>query len=259
MRLLSLYTIVGIVFLYAPIVLLLVFSLNDSIYVVFPLKGFTWNWYRQLFSNADIFVSFTNSLRVALVSALTATTLATLAAKAVTRYKFRGRGVSVSLLMLPMIIPEIVLGTSLLILLMNWGLNLSLLTVTIGHIVVCTPFALAVMISRFAGFDKSLEEASLDLGESGLGTFFRVTLPLVWPGIVSSLLLCFLISFDDFVTSFFLIGTEKTLPLHIWSQMRFARKLPEVLALGSCVFVASLVVLTIAERLRRMGEFAKET
>jgi len=259
MRLLSLYTIVGIVFLYTPIVLLLVFSFNDSIYVAFPLKGFTWNWYRQLFSNADIFVSFTNSLRVALVSSLAATTLATLAAKAVTRYKFRSRGVSVSLLMLPMIIPEIVLGTSLLILLLNWGLNLSLLTVTIGHIVVCTPFALAVMISRFAGFDKSLEEASLDLGESALATFFRVTLPMVWPGIVSSLLLCFLISFDDFVTSFFLIGTEKTLPLHIWSQMRFARKLPEVLALGSCVFVASLVVLTIAERLRRKGEFAKET
>ena len=157
-----------------------------------------------------------------------------------------------------MIIPEIVLGTSLLILLLNWGFNLSLLTVTIGHIVVCTPFALAVMISRFAGFDQSLEEASLDLGESAWGTFLRVTLPLVWPGIVSSLMLCFLISFDDFVTSFFLIGTEKTLPLHIWSQMRFARKLPEVLALGSCVFVTSLVVLTVAERLRRKGEFTKE-
>jgi spermidine/putrescine transport system permease protein len=117
---------------------------------------------------------------------------------------------------------------------------------------------MAVMISRFAGFDKSYEEASLDLGESGLGTFFRVTLPMVWPGIVSSLLLCFLISFDDFVISFFLIGTEKTLPLHIWSQMRLAFKLPEVIALGSCVFVASLVVLTIAERLRRKGVLAKE-
>jgi len=258
MRLLPIYTIIGTIFLYAPIVLLLVFSFNDSIYVAFPLKGFTWTWYRQLFSNPDIFVSFGNSLRVALVSALTATTLATLAAKAVTRYQFAGRAASVSLLMLPMVIPEIVLGTSLLMLLMNWGLSLSLVTVTIGHIVVCTPFALGVMISRFAGFDKSLEEASFDLGESGLGTFFRVTLPLVWPGIVSSLMLCFLISFDDFVISFFLIGTEKTLPLHIWSQMRFAKKLPEVLALGSCIFVSSLIVLTIAERLRRKGALTQE-
>jgi len=96
-----------------------------------------------------------------------------------------------------MIIPEIVLGTALLILLMGWGLSLSLRTVTIGHIVVCTPFALGVMIARFAGFDKSLEEASLDLGESGLATFFRVTLPLVWPGIVSSLLLCFLFEYRN--------------------------------------------------------------
>ena len=258
MTLLSIYTIASIIFIYAPIVLLLVFSFNDSIYVAFPLKDFTWNWYQQLFNNSDIFVSFTNSLKVASLASLIATSLAVLAAKSVTRYQFRGKAPAVSLLMLPMVIPEIVLGTSLLVLLMNSGFTLSLMTVTIGHIVLCTPFALGVMISRFTGFDQSLEEASFDLGEGVIGTFFRVTLPNIWPGIVASFLMCFLLSFDDFVISFFLIGTEKTLPLHIWSQMRFAKKLPEVLALGSCIFVGSLVVLTIAERLRRRGASQKE-
>ena len=109
------------------------------------------------------------------------------------------------------------------------------------------------MLQRFAGFDPSLEEASLDLGENAIGTFRRVTLPLVMPGILASLLLCFLISFDEFLLAFFLAGTDQTLPVFMYSQLRFPKKLPEVLALGTCIISASIVLLVIAELLRRRG------
>jgi spermidine/putrescine transport system permease protein len=115
------------------------------------------------------------------------------------------------------------------------------------------PFALAVLLSRFDGFDKSLEEASLDLGESGWMTFWRVTFPLVMPGVISSLLLSFIVSFDDFLIAFFVSGTQPTLPVFIWSQLRFPARLPGVLALGALILVASCVLVVFAEWMRRRG------
>jgi spermidine/putrescine transport system permease protein len=113
------------------------------------------------------------------------------------------------------------------------------------------PFSIAVLSSSFEGFDRSLEEASLDLGEGPAGTFFRVTLPIVAPGILSSLLITFTISLDEFIVAFFLTGTESTLPIYIWSQLRFTAKLPHVLALGSVLLLASFVLLSVAEVLRQ--------
>jgi spermidine/putrescine transport system permease protein len=113
------------------------------------------------------------------------------------------------------------------------------------------PFSIAVLSSSFEGFDRSLEEASLDLGEGPGATFFRVTLPIVAPGILSSLLITFTISLDEFIVAFFLSGTEPTLPLYIWSQLRFTAKLPDVLALGSILLLASFVLLSVGEVLRR--------
>jgi spermidine/putrescine transport system permease protein len=248
------YVIAGVLLLYAPIAILFLFSFNQTQYLAFPITGFTLDWYARMSENAGLFTSLNNSLQVGWVASAAATMLGLLGAKATTRYRFPGRAGSVGLIMAPLVIPEIILGTSLLAFLLAAGFSLSLLTVTLGHILICTPYAFAIMTSRFAGFDASLEEASLDLGENAIGTFRRVTLPLVMPGILASLLLCFLISFDEFLLAFFLAGTDQTLPVFMYSQLRFPKKLPEVLALGACIIAASIVLLVIAELLRRRGD-----
>ncbi|HXV25885.1 MAG TPA: ABC transporter permease [Alphaproteobacteria bacterium] len=250
---LAAYAVSGVLLLYAPIALLLLFSFNESHYLVFPMKGLTLDWYRRMAGNTGLFSALRNSLEVAAVASIAATMLGLLGAKAVTRYRFPGRAASIGLVMAPLVIPEIVLGTSLLAFLLAAGLNLSLGTVMLGHVLLCAPFAFAVLSSRFAGFDPSLEEASLDLGENGLATFVRVTTPLVLPGIIASLLLCFLISFDEFLIAFFLAGTDQTLPIFMYSQLRFPKKLPEVLALGTCVILSSIALIILAELLRRRG------
>ena len=121
----------------------------------------------------------------------------------------------------------------------------------LGHVLICVPYSMTVLTSGFEGFDRSLEEASADLGESAFGTFRRVTLPMVAPAIISSLLVSFTISLDEFIIAFFLTGTEATLPIYIWGQLRFASKLPGVLALGTLLLAASFLLMTIAEILRR--------
>ena len=156
--------------------------------------------------------------------------------------------------MAPLVLPEIIVAVSLLLVLLQLGLSLSLFTVVLGHVLICIPYSVTVLISGFEGFDRSLEEASADLGETAFGTFRRVTLPMVAPAIISSLLVSFTISLDEFIMAFFLTGTDATLPVYIWGQLRFAAKLPSVLALGSLLLVGSFVLLTVAEILRRRAE-----
>ncbi len=254
---LAAYAVAGVAALYAPIAVLFLFSFNETHQLAFPIKGLSLDWYRRMTANAGLFAALTNSLQVAVVASIVATLLGVLGAKAATRYRFPGRAATIGFTMAPLVIPEIILGTSLLAFLLAAGFKLSLGTVALGHILLCTPFAFSVMASRFAGFDPTLEEASLDLGESALGTFLRVTLPLVLPGIIASLLLCFLISFDEFLIAFFLAGTDQTLPIFMYSQLRFPKKLPEVLALGVCIITASIALLVAAELLRRRGAAAK--
>ena len=140
--------------------------------------------------------------------------------------------------MLPLVIPGIIVASSMLVLFINLGLQPSLTAIIVGHVFLALPFAVSILKSSFDQFDQSLEEASYDLGETVLGTFRRVTLPVVAPGIVSSLLVTFTVSFDEFVLAFFLAGNQPTLPVYIWSQIRFPAKLPNVLALGSLLLVA---------------------
>jgi spermidine/putrescine transport system permease protein len=175
------------------------------------------------------------------------------AARALTRYRLRGGGLALSFVSLPLFIPDIVLGISLLILVDALGIPLSLLSVIAGHVLVCVPFATAVLISRLEGFDIGLEEASRDLGENAWMTFLRVTLPLALPGIVASLLLSFIVSFDEFLIAYFLAGTDATLPIYIWSELRFPAKLPVVLALGAAILVATCGIVLLAEWVRNFG------
>jgi spermidine/putrescine transport system permease protein len=245
------YALLALAVLYAPIAFLLLFSFNDSIYIAFPIRGFTLKWYAALAENGPLFEALLASLKVGVAASLAATLLAILGAKAATRYRMRGKAAIVAVILSPMVVPEVVLGTALLSFMLGIGLSPSLINVALGHVLVAAPFAFAVLSSRFEGFDPSLEEASLDLGETGFGTFWRVTLPLIMPGVISSLLLCFLISFDEFLMAFFLSGTEPTLPIYMFSQLRFPQKLPGVLSLGACIIVASIVLIVLAEWLRR--------
>jgi spermidine/putrescine transport system permease protein len=123
----------------------------------------------------------------------------------------------------------------------------------LGHLLICAPFSLAVLVARFEGFDPNLEEASADLGEDRWMTFWRVTFPLMLPGIIASLLLTFITSFDEFLVAYFLSGTQATLPVYIWSQLRFPARLPMVLALGTIILCVSVVLVVLAEKLRNQG------
>jgi len=243
-----------VIFLYLPILLLPIFSVNPSPIPQFPLTGFTMKWYQDLPKTPALLDAAWNSLVVGIAAAILSTVLGICAARAVTRYRFPGRRSIQGLIMAPLVLPEIIIAISMLLILLSLGLSLSLFTVVLGHVLICIPYSITVLISGFEGFDRSLEEASADLGETAFGTFRRVTLPMVAPAIISSLLVSFTISLDEFIMAFFLAGTEATLPVYIWGQLRFAAKLPSVLALGTLMLAASILMLTFAEVLRRRAE-----
>lgn len=251
---LPVYVAVYFLFLYLPILLLPVFSFNNAATTTFPLAGFTTKWYGSLAGNSVMMEAAWNSLVVGISVSLLSTILGICAARAITRYRFRGQRAATGLIMAPLFLPEIIVAVSLLMIVLAMGVELSLFTVILGQTVFCVPYAMSVLVSGFEGFDRSLEEASYDLGETAIGTFRRVTLPVVAPAIVSSLLVTFTISLDEFILAFFLSGTEPTLPVYIWGQLRFAAKLPGVLALGTIMLVASILMLTLAEILRRRAE-----
>lgn len=247
------YSVLYLLFIYLPVLFLPLFSFNDGIYVAFPLKGFTTRWYAEMVGNEALLQALKNSLMVGGTVAVIATVLGTLAARAFTRYRFAGRKPLFGIIVIPLVVPGIILGIALLVMSNRIGVELSLFTIGASHLLITTPFATLIMISRLEGFDPNLEEASQDLGETGWMTFWRVTFPLALPGIVASLLLSFTESFDEFILAFFLSGTEATLPLYIWGQLRFPARLPMVLALGTAILVASFVVIAFAEWARRRG------
>lgn len=245
------YAVLYLVFLYLPVLLLPLFSFNDGTIVAFPIKGWTLEWYRQLGDQDTLIQALLNSLLVGIVTALMATSMGLFAARAYVRYRFRAKEVSEGIVMLPLVVPGIIVASSMLVLFISMGLKPSLSAVILGHTFLALPFSVSIMKSAFDDFDASLEEAAFDLGSSVFETFRRVTLPIVAPGIVSSFLVTFTVSFDEFVLAFFLSGNQPTLPVYIWSQIRFPAKLPNTLALGSLLLLASVMLLVIAEFFRR--------
>lgn len=247
------YTFVYLVFLYAPIVLLPLFAFNNGTIIAFPLSGFTTKWFTELAHIPALHDAVKNSLIIAVSSAILATTLGLFAARAVTRYEFPGRQGILGFIMLPLVLPEVIVAVSLLVMLLALGMPLSFWTVILGHVLICTPFAIAILSSALQSLDRSLEEAAYDLGESRWSTFRLITMPLVMPGIVASLLITFTISLDEFIIAYFLTGSEPTLPVYIFSQFRFPAKVPVVMALGTILVVLSVLLLTFAEFFRRRG------
>ena len=253
-NLLLTYTLIYFGFLYIPVLFLPIFSFNDANYMSFPLSGFTTEHYEEMWSKRNLHNALWASIKVGVVASVIGTTIALFAAKAFARYKFRGQNISYGAIMIPFLIPEIILAVAILVIWLSLGVKLGLVPVTIGHTLFVTPFAMLILIARIEGFDFSLEEASRDLGENAWGTFFRVSLPLYLPGIVAALLLSFIISFDEFVLAFFLTGSDATLPMYMWAQMRFIQKLPHVLALGACIIVATTFIVLLAFWLRNLGQ-----
>lgn len=253
-RPLAVYAAVFAFILYLPILFIPIFSFNAGIYVKFPLEGFTVNWYWDLFRREPLMLAFWNSVKVACFVSVLCTLIAIPAALAIARYRMPGKGPAVSFIMLPLVLPGLIMGVALLTLVNRLGITLSLLTVTIGHMVVCLPYAISVLLPRFIGFNRSLEEASADLGEPPLRTFWRVTLPCNYPGILACLLMTFTISFDEFFMAFFLSGAQSTLPMYIWGQLRFPKDFPSLLALSTLILVFSFILIFASLRLAKIGQ-----
>jgi len=247
------YALGYLIFLYAPIILLPMFAFNDATIIAFPLSGFTTKWFAQLVNEPTLHQAVKNSLIIAVSSAVLSTTLGIFAARASTRYEFPFKTGLVGLIMLPLVLPEIIVAVSLLVVLLGIGVPLTIFTVILGHVLICTPFTIAILNSAFQSLDRSLEEAAIDLGETRMSTFRLIILPLVAPGIVSSLLISFTISLDEFIIAFFLAGTQPTLPVYIFSQFRFPASVPVIMALGTILVLLSITLLTIAEYFRRRG------
>lgn len=252
-RALAIYAVGFLVVLYLPILFIPLFSFNAAIHVRFPLQGFTLQWYQELMQRPDIWRALANSLRVGIAVAIVSTCLGVLTARAIARYRIPGRSALVTFIMLPLVVPGIIFAVALLVLVSRLGLPLSLYTVAMGHLVVCMPFAVATLLPRFEGFDESLVEASAVLGETPWWTFWRVTLPTILPGVVASLLLTFTISFDEFIVAVFLSGTEPTLPIQIWTRLRFPREVPSVLALSTLILLFSVALAFLALWIARIG------
>jgi len=253
-NLLFLYALAFLVFLYGPVLLLPLFSFNDGLYAIFPLKGFTFKAYLQMAHDPSLVKALKNSLMVAVGVSVVSTAFGLLAAMGVTHYKLPGRGGIMGGIMLPLVVPSIILAVALLVILRQvFDIPLTLWTVGAGHVLICVPFSMMVLMARLEGFDKSLEEASADLGESGWMTFWRVTFPLALPGVVSSLLMSFTISLDEYVIAFFLSGLDQTLPIFLYSQLRFPQRLPMTLALGSTILFVSTIIVIVSEVVRRRG------
>lgn len=258
---LRLWLLAVFVFLYAPIVILIVFSFNDSRRNI-VWQGFTTDYYVKAAENASLIEAFSNSLIIAAVSTLLSTIIGALLALALWRFRFPGKAALDGASALPIVIPEICMGVSLLVFFnrvgwptdMPWPLNL--MPIIIGHVAFSFPFVAVVVRSRMAGFDRSLEEASKDLGASEWQTFWNVTVPYMTPGLIAGGLLAMTLSLDDFVITFFTSGPGTlTFPVQVYSMVRFGAT-PEVNA-ASTVLIAVTVLLTIiAVRWQRPGKQA---
>lgn len=253
---LSAISLATYLFLYLPLFVLIAFSFNQS-RLTAVWRGFTLDWYVALARNEVILDALRRSILVGLASAALASLIGTAAALALSRYRFRAERAVRGLFYLPMVIPEIVMASSLLIFFSAAGLQLGLLTVVLSHVAFCLSYVVVVVESRMARFDVRLEQAAQDLGATPWVTFRRVTFPLTLPGILSGALMAFTLSLDDFVITSFVAGVgATTLPLQIYSMLKQGLS-PEINAASSLLLVVSLVLVALSERLLRGGASRK--
>ena len=240
-------------FLYLPIVTLIVYSFNGSGVGGFPPRDLTLNWYRLLFADEAIWNSVLNSLLVAAAAMAISLTFGIPAALALDRANFPGKALFRRLVLLPLILPGIITGLSLLMLFREADIRLSPLTIILGHGTALISVATTEVFAGLQKVDRAQEEASLDLGANYWQTFWRVTLPNLRLSIIGAALLIFTLSMDEIAVSFFLIGRDNTLPLEIWGRLRRGIT-PEINAISSIIFIFSLVAIAAWYRLRQSGD-----
>lgn len=254
---LSAYALFVYAFLYLPIAVLAVYSFNGQGVGGFPPRGLTLRWYRILFRDAPLWGTVENSLLVAVCAVVIALTLGLPAALALDRADFPGKALFRRLVLLPLILPGIITGISLLILFSDSHVPLSLLTITLGHGTALIAVATTEIFAGLAQLDRTQEEASLDLGANHWQTFRRVTLPNLRVPIIAAALLIFTLSMDEIAVSFFLIGRENTLPLEIWSRLRRGMT-PEINAISTVILLFSIFLILFWYRLRTAGAQTRE-
>jgi spermidine/putrescine transport system permease protein len=242
---LTVYSILFFLYLLLPIGVVVVFSFNQ------PVGKFNYTWNKFTLDNwrywngvPGIQGAIVLSLEIAALASVIATVLGTLIALALVRYGFRGRGVTNLLIFLPLSTPEIVMGASLLTLFLNLNFVFGFWTILIAHVMFCISFAVVSVKARLIGFDRHLEEAAMDLGANEWVTFRKVTLPLIAPAILAALLLCFAVSVDDFVVTYFNSGSEVTFPLFVWGAARIGAP-PQVNVIGSAIFIFALGAMLV--------------
>ena len=241
--------------LYAPIGVLVVFSFNDNAVPALPLTDATTRWYVDAFSNGPLLDSIWASVITATWTAVFSVAIGLSAVLGLQRWGgSRGKGALATLFMSPLVMPYVVLGVSLLMLLRLLGVERSLATVILGHVVLTLPFVVLILQPRLAQIPAALHEASRDLGASEFITFWKVTAPLMAPATFSALLVAFTVSFDEYAVASFVVGERPTFPVYLFSQLRFPQQLPEVMAVAVAALVASLVILVVAETGRRIAE-----
>ena len=251
--LLSVFAGCAYVFLYFPIVILVVYSFNRDGVGGFPPRHLTFDWYRVLFADSAMWNAVENSVIVALAAAIISILIGLPAAYTLDRYAFPGKAAFQRLILLPLIVPGVITGISLLLLVVSGGFHLSLTTVILGHATALTAVATTEIFAGFANLDRSYEEASADLGASGLQTLWRIVLPLMRTSLMGTALLVFTLSMDEIAVTFFLIGRENTLPLEIWSRLRRGAT-PEMNAISTLIFVFSVAAIFISQRMIASGE-----
>jgi spermidine/putrescine transport system permease protein len=240
-----------IALLYLPLVILFVFSLNAGTTLSFPLKGVTLDWYGKILTTSGLLDSVQHSVIVAVVSSTIATALGTMLAILLSRFRFRGKGLLTGLAILPLIVPYVVLGVAFLILFKAFDVPLSVATVSVGHAIVALPYATLIVLVRLIGAEPQLEDAAMDLGATYPGTLRLVVLPMAAPAIVSAWITAFTVSFDEFAIAHFLAGPDRTFPVFLYGQLRFANTLPILIAMAVLLMLGTLALILAAERIRR--------
>ena len=246
-----LVTVAVMAFFYLPIFFLVLNSFNSSRFTS-QWQGFSVKWYQRLAEREDLIASLGTSLKVAAIAAMASMILGTGAALALHRHRSRLQDAHRLLVTVPLVIPDILMGMSLLLLFVALGVDLSLATITLAHITFCMSYVALVVLARLEGFDFTLLEAARDLGATRLQTFVKVALPLLAPGILAGGLLAFTLSIDDYVVTYFVKGPgSDTLPTLVYSMIKKSKELPVINALSSLMLVLTFTVVAVSQRLIR--------
>jgi spermidine/putrescine transport system permease protein len=247
---LRIYSIIIYGFIYTPIFILIIFSFNTQKLNI-HWEGFTLHWYQVLFHDAQILLATRNTLMIAVISTLVATIIGTMAALAMYRYRFPLYNASETVMYIPIVIPEVVMGISLLVFFVMINFTLGLSTITLSHIAFSIPFVALVVRARLHGYDKAIDEAAMDLGANELTTFWRVTLPTIMPGVLAGAMLALTLSLDDYVITYFTAGPgSTTLPLRVYSMVKTAVT-PEINALSTLWVLIIFILLVFGQIAQR--------